>query len=175
MASRSSLDLQIRQRRCRDELVYKSTSDDANRGSMKAGGCGAIPVGGGIFHPSNNSEIIRTNGAQGGRRPPAPPLLNWGPCPPYCTSYRNKRGRGGAWPWGAQGRGMYVRAGGLPPSCPALLPSALIARSSLIPPKLNEPSAGTLRNHSKSSETSIDSHSAMAAARPRAADRRIGP
>ena len=42
LASRPSSDLQIRQRRCRVELVYKSTFDVANRRSMEARGCGAI-------------------------------------------------------------------------------------------------------------------------------------
>ncbi|EJK52489.1 hypothetical protein THAOC_28224 [Thalassiosira oceanica] len=38
LASRSSLDLQIRRHRCRVELVYKSTFDVANRRSMEARG-----------------------------------------------------------------------------------------------------------------------------------------
>ncbi|EJK77466.1 hypothetical protein THAOC_00702 [Thalassiosira oceanica] len=44
LASRASSDLQIRRRRCRGELVYKSTFDVANRRSMEARGRGAICV-----------------------------------------------------------------------------------------------------------------------------------
>ncbi|EJK73014.1 hypothetical protein THAOC_05390 [Thalassiosira oceanica] len=42
LASRPSSDLQIRRRRCRGELVYKSSFDVANRCSMEARGRGAI-------------------------------------------------------------------------------------------------------------------------------------
>ena len=44
LASRSSSDLQIRQRNCRDGCVHASTFDVANRHSMEASGWGAICV-----------------------------------------------------------------------------------------------------------------------------------
>ena len=42
LASRPSSDLQIRRRRCRGELVYKSTFNVANRRSTEARRCGEI-------------------------------------------------------------------------------------------------------------------------------------
>ncbi|EJK45572.1 hypothetical protein THAOC_35808 [Thalassiosira oceanica] len=61
LASRPSSDLQIRQRRCRGELVYKSTFDVANRRLTEARGCGETRLALGTPWFSSFSLVFRMN------------------------------------------------------------------------------------------------------------------